>query len=531
MKGINDQMGDRAQLIWREMLALDPSLSHRLRGLVDDHRRLTYPALGMGFAAIPGAHFDPRDHLQEIFLKKPSVVFIESIDGWTMSKSLQTLAQEQGVTWLSVKNLSGVLGELAHQAFGLVSNTIKVFGVTGTNGKTSTVWALAHLLSTIDRPCGMIGTLGCGLLSSLSDSGMTTPSATEFHRYLARCSEQGANYCACEITSIALDQGRVRGTTFFSALFTNLTHDHLDYHGDEIAYKKAKALLFEAFPVTHAIINIDDHFGESLVNIASSKGSRVKHVWTVQFSPTSTNSQTWCWQGETPQSFSITVAPYALTASLISSSWSHHSHHFSSSWVGRHNIENLVLAIINLALLGFSPEVIQKALKDLPMPHGRLEKICLNDERALLPSVWVDYAHTPDALEKVLIILAKVAKNRGGQLWCVFGCGGNRDRGKRPIMGHLALQISDHVVVTSDNPRDEEPASIIQDIYPQPIEGVIIEVDREQAIHRAIASANIHDVILIAGKGHEDYQEIMGVRIPFSDQKIAAQALLARSRS
>jgi UDP-N-acetylmuramoyl-L-alanyl-D-glutamate--2,6-diaminopimelate ligase len=523
----------QAENLLATLFASCPARRHLLRAVLDDHRRLiANPELGKSalFIALKGDSFDARSKIDEIMAYAPLAILIQADDGLVLPTATIEALSRKGITWAMLNGfpdhaaMQECLGELSALVWGNPSHRLRVHAVTGTNGKTSVTWAMAHALQSLGRPCGMIGTLGAGMPDALQDTGMTTPSAAVFQEQLANALHLGCTDVAVEVSSIALAQSRVAGCEFFSASFTNLSHDHLDYHGNMEAYGNAKARLFQDFSVAHAIINIDEPFGKNLSHL---KGP--KNAWTVG-EGLGDSSRHWRVDGKSPRHFQLTPPAEALsslglattTESLMSPL------DFSCPWIGKHNLDNVVPVVINLLLIGETPSRIRQALAQLPMPKGRLERIYSNAEQNAEDDVrvWVDYAHTPDALEKALQVLRSEHPN--SRLICLFGCGGNRDRSKRAVMGNIALKYADFVIATSDNPRKEDPHSILRDIYPVVPRQVTIEIDRQRAIRHAISQANPGDTVLIAGKGHESYQEIQGVRHPFSDQVIVQQALIAR---
>jgi len=379
-----------------------------------------------------------------------------------------------------------------------------VCGVTGTNGKTSCANWLAHLFSLKKLKTGVIGTLGCGFPGLLAEYPNTTPDALELHRLLAEFKAAGAGAVAMEVSSHGLDQGRVNGVAFDCALFTNLTHDHLDYHGTLSAYAEAKARLFEAPGLATAVLNLDDPFGQQLAKRAEKRGLR-----TIGYSLTGALSAEF-----------ISVAKLDGQKARINSSWG--SAEVSIPQLGLFNFANALGVLGCLVAKGIAFEEGVRLLEKLPQVAGRMQQV---GER---PLVVVDYAHTPDALDKVLSALRPVAQAHGGRLIAVFGAGGGRDRAKRSAMGAVAAARADRVVLTSDNPRGENPQAIVEAIR-EGIGGVggdcVVELDRAKAIESAIASANAADIVLIAGKGHESFQEVAGQRLPFSDAAVASAAL------
>jgi UDP-N-acetylmuramoyl-L-alanyl-D-glutamate--2,6-diaminopimelate ligase len=394
-------------------------------------------------------------------------------------------------------------GEIAHLVYGRPSERLWLAGVTGTNGKTSVSQWIAQAMNLFDCPCAVIGTLGNGFPNRLAESPNTTPDAIALHRLLAGFVEHGAVACAMEVSSIGLDQNRIGGVDLDVAVFTNLTRDHLEYHGTMEAYGAAKARLFDWPGLGAAVLNLDDPFGAQLDAELAGRVRTFGYTLTGKVS-----------RGETlaAQDFRMTPAGIAFTLNGVA---------ISAPVVGRFNASNL-LAVIGALLAGEeSLEDIAGVLPRLTFPPGRMQAVGGHDA----PLVVIDYAHTPDALEKALATLRETAAARGGRLACVFGCGGDRDAGKRPIMGAIAERLADRVLLTSDNPRSEDPDAILAAIAEGMLAKPEIESDRGRAIEIAIAEADRRDVILLAGKGHEPYQEIAGVRHPFSDLEHARSAL------
>ena len=385
-----------------------------------------------------------------------------------------------------------------------------VIGVTGTNGKTSCAHYIAQALTSLGQKTALIGTVGNGFPGALITATHTTPDAVSLQYMLADFYTQGANAVVMEVSSHALDQGRVCGVEFDVVALTNLSRDHLDYHGSMEAYADAKAQLFMApsndAPVSesnkHIVLNLDDDFGRKLTAQLAGKGYLLS-----------------CYsaQSNMPEA-SITLKHADLTphGMALNINMPEGSIRFDAPLVGDFNVANLLLVVSVLHQLNIPSAQIETAMSQVSAVPGRME--CLVHEHC--PAVVIDYAHTPDALEKALQAARKHSQE---QLWVVFGCGGDRDTGKRAEMAMVAEQLADKIVVTSDNPRTESPAVIIEMITRGfiAVDRVIVQPDREVAISRAIQMAGLHDLILIAGKGHEDYQDIMGVKYPFSDKKIA----------
>ncbi len=405
-----------------------------------------------------------------------------------------------------VKDLKSRAGFLAHDFYGRPSDAMWVCGVTGTNGKTSCSQWLAHVLSLKEIKTGVIGTLGSGFQPALNPVENTTPDALELHRLLAEFRSAGASAVAMEVSSHGLDQGRVNGVAFDCALFTNLTHDHLDYHGTLTAYAEAKARLFDAPDLGAAVLNLDDPFGVELVRRLAARGVRTIGYGISPSGKISGNAEEFVCASE-PESGSI----------RINSSWG--EARVALPQLGRFNAANALGVLGCLVAKGIAFDEAAKLLESLPQVPGRMQQI---GDR---PLVVIDYAHTPDALDKVLSALKPVAQARGGRLVAVFGAGGGRDRAKRSVMGSVAAARADRIVLTSDNPRGEDPQAIAEAIREGISGDCTVELDRAKAIDSAIASADAVDVVLIAGKGHEAFQEINGRRLPFSDAATAGAAL------
>jgi UDP-N-acetylmuramoyl-L-alanyl-D-glutamate--2,6-diaminopimelate ligase len=479
-----------------------------VRRLINDSRAVRP---GDTFVAYPGQSRDGRDYIAQAIANGAASV----------------LWERAGFRWdprwrvpnFGVPALRHQAGGIASCVHGRPSRRLWVIGVTGTNGKTTCSQWIAQALTRCGRRCAVIGTLGYGLRAPLKPIVNTTPDALWLHAQLAEFARRGAQAVAMEVSSIGLDQDRVAGVEFDTALFTNLSRDHLEYHRTMRRYQEAKARLFAWQTLKHAVVNLDDDFGAELARrirrrglevigygFGAARGVRAERV-------AGANLVT----GAQGVSFDVRT-PWGAAR-------------VTGSMLGRHNASNL-LGILAVLLTGGIPlrraVAALAALKPLP---GRLQRL----GGGLRPLVVVDYAHTPDALKQVLTTLRELLTSNpspitrhSSRLICVFGCGGDRDRGKRPQMGRIAVQLADRVVVTSDNPRSEEPGHIIGDIVADVrggAGGVEIEPDRRAAILRAVAGARRGDIVLVAGKGHEAYQEIRGARHPFSDAAVAREAL------
>jgi len=426
---------------------------------------------------------------------------------------------------LAVPALNELAGSIASGWYGDPSDAMRVVGVTGTNGKTSCSQWIAAALNGLGTRCAIIGTLGTGMPGHLVHTGFTTPDAPQLQRSLAQLRDAGVQAVAMEVSSHALHQGRVNGTAFDIAVFTNLTQDHLDYHGTFAAYEAAKAHLFDWPELSCAVINYDDEAGRRL--LASTRG----HARTIAYA---LGART-----EAPDAAAPQADAWLHAANVRATATGTAFHLSTSDWgdaevevqtLGAFNVSNL-LGVLGALLAADVPfDAALAELTKLEPVNGRMQRLggrLQNDE----PLVVIDYAHTPDALEKTLEALRPMAVARDGELICMFGCGGDRDATKRPLMGAIAEKLADGVVVTSDNPRSEDPQKILDQIaagMKDASKARRIE-DRASAILQAIRGAAREDVIVLAGKGHEATQEIMGKKRAFSDQDHARLALAARA--
>ena len=472
------------------------ALPVKVSNLANDSRQVQ---VGDTFLAYPGEHGDGRTYIPQAIERGAHSILWESRDKFAWNPAWS-------VANLSVPNLREKTGVLAAEVYGQPSRKLCVIGITGTNGKTSCSHWLAQAMSQAGRPSAIIGTLGNGFPDQLEPSPNTTPDPIVLHRSLQHYLKQGAQCVAMEVSSHALDQGRVNGVHFEVALFTNLTRDHLDYHGDMSRYAAAKSKLFVWPELHYAVLNVDDAYGRELRQQAERSGVKVTGYGFES--------------GEVRGS-NLHVSPHGL-AFDVTSPWG--EARIESSVLGRFNAHNLLAVLATLLVGGIKFEQAIISVQHVRPVAGRMQEIRIPGK----PLVVVDYAHTPDALEKVLITLREIvgeSKASDAQLICVFGCGGQRDKGKRPLMGDVATRLADAVIVTSDNPRDENPRFIIDDIAAGMGSNYHTMEDRAAAIDHAIRSARPNDVVLIAGKGHEDYQEIKGVKLPFSDVEVATRAL------
>jgi UDP-N-acetylmuramoyl-L-alanyl-D-glutamate--2,6-diaminopimelate ligase len=476
-------------------LAIHESVPHILERLgiavgelVNDSRKAMPGAV---FAAYPGEARDGRDFIAQAVAQRVDGVLWEA-DHYQWDPALAI--PNAGVVGLRTR-----IGEIAAHVYGEPSRALHMVGVTGTNGKTSVAHWIAQAFTQLDRKTAIVGTVGNGFPGALTPALNTTPDAIELQQRLAIYREQGAVGCAVEVSSHGLAQGRVNGTHFNIAVLTNLSRDHLDYHGDMENYAAAKARLFSWPGLDWVVLNVDDAFGQQL-------------------------------ESETRPA---RVAGYgfrrgAVIGDKLRLSQAGLHLHLHTDWgdaeldvplLGRFNAANLLAVLASLLVSGVKLDAACQALAHITPPPGRMQTFGGNAH----PLVVVDYAHTPDALEKALATLREIVS--GGRLICVFGCGGNRDKGKRPLMGQAAAKGADEVWVTSDNPRHEDPRHILDDILAGMSGKPHVEPDRARAIFEAIGGAHQGDVVLIAGKGHEDYQEIGSERLPFSDVAVARKAL------
>lgn len=464
---------------------------------------------GDGFIAWPGAATDGRLHVPSALAQGAAACLVEQAGVEAFG-----FASEATATYGQLKAATGPIAAAYYEA---PSQQLDVVAVTGTNGKTSTAWWLACALSNLEQPkavpCGLVGTLGIGQPPAVEFNGLTTPDPVLLQRHLRRFVDQGLKACAIEASSVGIVERRLDGTQIRVAVFTNFSQDHLDYHGTMDAYWAAKRELFRWPGLGAAVVNLDDARGAAL---AAELADQALDLWTVS-----------C------------VEPARLRASDINYDDARglrftvaegdEQHPLQTQLVGQFNVSNLLGVIGAMRALGVPlAEAVKACGSLLPVP-GRMERIALAGQ----PLVAVDYAHTPDALDKTLQALRPMAAQRGGALWCVFGCGGERDATKRPLMAAVAEKNADRVVVTSDNPRGEKPEAIISQVLLglSHDECVEVQVDRALAIAGAVRKAAPADVILIAGKGHEDYQEVAGAKHPFSDVAHARAALRARGEA
>ncbi|MDR0770716.1 MAG: UDP-N-acetylmuramoyl-L-alanyl-D-glutamate--2,6-diaminopimelate ligase [Burkholderiales bacterium] len=471
------------------------------QGVTVDSRQVTP---GMLFAALPGAQHDGRHFIAEAIGRGAVGVL------WEIDEADEGRMDGSTVPHWGIRGLAPCLGAIADTVYGQPSRQLTLIGVTGTNGKTSCAHWIAQALHAYGTRTGVIGTLGNGLVGETwPPSRNTTPDAASLQNALAQFRQQGAEAVVMEVSSIGLEEGRVNGCRFDTALFTNLTRDHLDYHGTLEAYAAAKTRLFAWPQLRHAVINLDDPMSGAMVTAAQLRKAK---LWRYSS------------HGRPDAEIAVTEVGGSAYEMCFAVHTPSGGGEVRSTLLGEFNRANLlgVLGVL-LAQEVPLPEALP-LLSALTPPPGRLQRLGREGQ----PVVVIDYAHTPDALNSVLRAL-RATQQEGQRLFCVFGCGGDRDPGKRPVMGAMAVKRADYVWATSDNPRSESPTAILAAIEKgmRSVSGAswVVEADRAAAIAQAVAAARAGDLVLIAGKGHESYQEIAGVRHPFLDADVAARAL------
>lgn len=475
-------------------------LGSKVRGTLRTDSRQVHD--GDGFIAWPGAAADGRQYVPGALAAGAAACLVEEdgVDGFAFE-------DPRVATYAGLK---AATGPIAAAYFEEPSRHLQVMAVTGTNGKTSTAWWLAQALARTGRPCGVMGTLGIGVPGAMVSNGLTTPDPVLLQQQLRQFVDQGFAACAIEASSIGLEEKRLDGTVIKTAIFTNFTQDHLDYHASMEAYWDAKAALFDWPGLEVAVVNVDDLKGVALSGLLA---ERSVDLWTVS-----------C---QSPARLRAINIRHGAMLQFDVVEQGEEARPVTAPAVGLYNVSNLLGVIAALRAAGVSlADAVAACNNLLPVP-GRTETLAFDGQ----PLVVIDYAHTPDALEKVLTALRPTAQSRGGVLWCIFGCGGDRDPIKRPLMAAVAEKCADQVVVTSDNPRHENPLTIISQILLglSHRDAVHVQADRAAAIAHALQLAGTHDVVLIAGKGHESHQEIAGRKLPFSDRAHAESALQARS--
>lgn len=495
-------------------------LHTQVRGVLHTDSRRVTP--GDGFIAWPGAASDGRRHVPAALKQGAAACLVErsGVEAFSDTFAFAAASSATPDAIASYTDLKAASGPIAAAYYEQPSQALDVLAITGTNGKTSTAWWLAHALGRVGQRCAVVGTLGVGELDQLEVTGMTTPDPVLLQARLRDMVTRGVQACAIEASSIGLAEHRLDGTQVRVALFTNFTQDHLDYHGSIADYWQAKAALFDWPGLAAAVVNTDDAHGAQLAQQLSRRDDVV--LWTVGIVADGTHAQP---QVRHVQATLVRHGARGLSFEVVEGD---HRHTLHTALVGHYNVSNVLGVIAGLRALGHSLADAVQACAELPAVPGRMQVVGHADQ----PLVVVDYAHTPDAVTQALDALRPLAQTRGGALVCVLGCGGDRDSAKRPLMAVAAEQHADRVVLTSDNPRSEDPQVILAHMLAgltQPHAAQHI-LDRGQAIAAAVGQARAHDVVLVAGKGHEDYQEVQGVKLPFSDVA-QAQAALQQWRS
>lgn len=462
-------------------------------------------ASGDIFIALNGTSHRGLDFIPQAIAAGAGLVLLES--------DRDDLYQINQIPVVALNHLRHRLGHWLAEAGTLNVPGLHLIGVTGTNGKTSVTHYLAHMLDGLQQRAAVIGTVGIGALGQLQVATHTTPDLLQLHRLVSDLNQDGFQYLALEVSSHALDQQRTAGIPFEVGVFTNLSRDHLDYHGTMAAYGEAKSHLFTQYPICHAVMNADDDYCVELMRqIEASEQSPM----ICRYSLADKTADLYCESCvANPQGFALTLGGrwgrFELQLPLL----------------GRFNVANALASAATLLALGFNAKDVMAQLAAVEPVAGRMQRVQIVPKQPQVsqpgPQVVVDYAHTPDALENALLAVREHIK---GRLWCVFGCGGDRDAGKRPLMADVASRLADEVVVTSDNPRSEDPDHILAQIEHGLLKpATLSQVDRAEAIRQAVNLASPEDVILIAGKGHETYQEVKGVRHHFDDVEQAILAL------
>jgi UDP-N-acetylmuramoyl-L-alanyl-D-glutamate--2,6-diaminopimelate ligase len=461
-----------------------------------DSRRVQTGSL---FVAYKGDANDGRAYIAQAIASGASAVMWEQ-EGFTWNADWKVPNQP-------IRGLRQAVGDVASEFYGKPSDQLWMVGVTGTNGKTTCSHWLAQAFNALGRQSAVVGTLGNGLLNDLSKTSNTTPDSIVLHGLLADYLAQKVNVVAMEVSSHGLDQGRVNGVAFDIAVFTNLTRDHLDYHGDMQAYGDAKAKLFAWNGLKTAVLNRDDAFGADLAAKLAAQGKSVMtYGLNKDFLGKNDIAVNSMQLNDTGMRLDVTTPKGEAT--------------ICANVIGQFNAYNLIAVLATLLASDIALVDAVKAISTIKPVAGRMQQCGGGNQ----PLIVIDYAHTPDALEQVLKSLrAQLAPN--SQLICVFGCGGDRDKGKRPLMGKVSSSLASRVIVTSDNPRGESATSIIQAVMAGANQRMESIENRADAIKQAIKTAKKGDVVLIAGKGHEDYQEIAGVKYPFNDMQVAQEAL------
>jgi UDP-N-acetylmuramoyl-L-alanyl-D-glutamate--2,6-diaminopimelate ligase len=464
----------------------------RVHSMTADSRQVTPGSL---FVAVRGLQHDGHHFLNEALQRGATALLVEA-----PTPQLVLRVQQEGRVLIQVEQTRQALAKLASTYYGDPSRHLNLIGVTGTNGKTTTTYVVESILQAAGRSPGVIGTINYRFAQQQVAASQTTPDALSLQALLRRMADAGVSDAVMEVSSHALTQDRVVGCDFEVCVFTNLSRDHYDYHGTEAAYFEAKARLFQDFAARWHVLNLDDSYGPQLVQMSTAR------LLTYGLTSEATLR---------PLTVRHGMDGIALTLPTIKGPLD-----IRSPLIGRHNVYNLLAGVAVAIALDIDAEAIVDGIARLQRVPGRLERIDAGQDFY----VFVDYAHTPSALEQVLRLVR--AETRG-RLITVFGCGGDRDPGKRPMMGQAATALSDYTIVTSDNPRTEDPCHIIADITAgiKAARDYTTIVDRRRAIVEAISLAQPQDTVVIAGKGHEDYQIIGQTRLHFDDRDVVRQVL------
>jgi UDP-N-acetylmuramoyl-L-alanyl-D-glutamate--2,6-diaminopimelate ligase len=502
MSVLKQKTGMTLSKLLQGIALLSPDAERVMGKLVLDSRRVQP---GDVFLACIGQTNDGRHYIEQA-ITQGAVAILWDSDRTTVPIPLSWRNSPAGqrIPCVAISNLTQQVGVLADRYYQSPSKSMYMVGVTGTNGKTSTTQFIAQALNQITR-CGVIGTLGWGYPKQLHATQHTTPDGITTQAWLANMRDEGAKVVAMEVSSHALDQQRINGVSLDCAVFTNLTHDHLDYHQDMASYAQAKEKLFLWPTLQHAVINIDDAHGARLQRLIADKVKVLSYGMSNQ--------------EQKPDIFASKIQCHAAGMRChVTTPFGEGE--LSLPLYGRFNISNILATLGVLLHYQIRLSNALSYLSQVSPVAGRMQMVTSSRHAAIV----IDYAHTPDALAQALDGLREHVR---GQLWCVFGCGGNRDQTKRPIMGAIAQAKADHVIVTSDNPRHEAPMDIIQQILagmPAPA-GVTIEADRGLAIRYVLANARNNDIVLIAGKGHESYQQIGETKLSFNDAEVVKRYL------
>jgi UDP-N-acetylmuramoyl-L-alanyl-D-glutamate--2,6-diaminopimelate ligase len=477
------------------------SAETEIKGMQLDSRQVKPGDL---FCALFGKNHDARDYIDLAVANGAAAVLADTGGSW------QDVGRVADVPVFAVSGLRARLGDIAARFYRHPGSNLQVIGVTGTNGKTSCTQFIAQILTRLDQACGVVGTLGYGVYPDLRDTGFTTPDALAVQAALADLYQLHAKTVAMEASSQGLHQHRLKGVDFYSAVFTNLTRDHLDYHGTMEAYAESKRRLFESPTLKVGIVNMDDSHAAVMLNALP----RYARSFTYSVSNRLAD---------------VSVRELSFRAdgfdAVLQTPWGEGQ--INSQLLGAFNLSNLLASVCAVMTLpeNYRLEVVLKAASSLEAVNGRMAVV----GGAGGMTAVVDYAHTPDGLRSAL---EAVRQHTTGRVWCVFGCGGNRDQGKRPLMAEVAEELADKVIVTDDNPRHENADDIIRQILFgfSNRAAVLVERDRAAAIKLAVTQAGAGDVVLVAGKGHENYQDVRGQRMAFSDASQVRLALQQRSQ-